>query len=442
MMGQREDYRIARNKKRFQWSTIFVLSIYVVAQVRVVSQPPEHHAAKQLKDTGASNSFAENPVIEFTGDHFRKVGSSFARTFPVKNLSNGICISERNKRNNGKNANKRNGKKNASHPFMYTNDPRGVFYVKVPKSASTTLAGINHRIARRYGERVLGGHECVHNENHLESVGQFYGNRDVARSFLWGSVRDPASRAISRIFFLYISGGKIEPTDKNITTLLNSTHFNNGAISDGQGGFHLRYMTVKEIPAGSFWSGEQKTMVLQPGVLRERVQAVILDYDFVAVTERMDESLVALQLLMGLRLGDILLTSSKVGGTFSRTSPTAPACIEIQKSFISKRVKEYLASDEWYAKNYGDYLLYAAANRSLDLTIEGLGRDRFEGALRKYRQAKALVDERCASKVFFPCSANGTSQDALSERDCYNKDQGCGYPCVDALLEAESWLEN
>jgi hypothetical protein len=38
---------------------------------------------------------------------------------------------------------------------------------KFPKAASSTLAGINYRIARRYGERILDGHDCVHNENHL-----------------------------------------------------------------------------------------------------------------------------------------------------------------------------------------------------------------------------------------------------------------------------------
>ena len=226
--------------------------------------------------------------------------------------------------------------------------------------------------------------------------------------------------------------------------LLRSNNFQWGSISDGQGGYQLRYMTVKDIPAGSFWSGKQKTMVLQPEVLLERVQDVILDYDFIAVTERMDESLVALQLLLGLRMGDILSTSSKVAGTFSMAHKNmavheAP-CIEIQKSFISERVKEYVESDQWYAKNYGDYLLYAAANRSLDLTIEGLGRDRFEGALRKYRQAKVLVDERCESKALPPCSANGTNQYALSEQDCYSFDEGCGYPCVDALLKDKPWL--
>jgi hypothetical protein len=67
--------------------------------------------------------------------------------------------------------------------------------------------------------------------------------------------------------------------------------------------------------------GKQKAMVLQPEV---RVQDVILDFDFIAVTERMDESLVALQLMLGLRMGDILATSSKVAGTFSVEKHACP----------------------------------------------------------------------------------------------------------------------
>jgi hypothetical protein len=51
------------------------------------------------------------------------------------------------------------------------------------------------------------------------------------------------------------------------------------------------------------------------------------------------------------------------------------------------------------------------------------------------------MDERCDSKTIPPCSANGTNEYALSRHDCYSFDEGCGYPCVDALLEDESWLE-
>ena len=42
--------------------------------------------------------------------------------------------------------------------------------------------------------------------------------------------------------------------------------------------------------------------------------------------------------------------------------------VSLQKAHTSPVVREYLESDEWQALNYGDFLLYAAANRSLDLT--------------------------------------------------------------------------
>jgi hypothetical protein len=62
-------------------------------------------------------------------------------------------------------------------------------------------------------------------------------------------------------------------------------------------------------------------MFLQPEV---RVQDVIMDFDFIGVTERMDESLVALQLLLGLRMGDMLSSSSKVAGTFPMAHRNMP----------------------------------------------------------------------------------------------------------------------
>jgi hypothetical protein len=57
-----------------------------------------------------------------------------------------------------------------------------------------------------------------------------------------------------------------------------------------------------------------------------------------------------------------------------------------------------LTSDAWYALNYGDYALYAAANHSLDLTIERLGKQRFEKALQMYRDAQKLVKKNAMQK--------------------------------------------
>jgi hypothetical protein len=87
-----------------------------------------------------------------------------------------------------------------------------------------------------------------------------------------------------------------------------------------------------------------------------------------------------------------------------------------------------------YRKNNPDYLLYAAVNRSLDLTIDLLGRGRVEKGVRQLHNMQALAQEKCLSKAIFPCSANGTWQPGYKE-DCYEKDFGCGYRCLDAVLD-------
>jgi hypothetical protein len=65
----------------------------------------------------------------------------------------------------------------------------GLLYVKVPKAASSTLAGVVDRIAHNHGG-------CDSKDTHVyQGVGYYYGNRDKRASFLLGSVRDPAARA-------------------------------------------------------------------------------------------------------------------------------------------------------------------------------------------------------------------------------------------------------
>ena len=74
------------------------------------------------------------------------------------------------------------------------------------------------------------------------------------------------------------------------------------------------------------------------------------------------------------------------------------------ESFTSPAVQTYLATNDW---KYGDYLLYAAAYQSLDLTIARLGRDRFDGAMKRYLQLKQAEQGQCAPTVEFPCSNTG-----------------------------------
>ena len=211
-----------------------------------------------------------------------------------------------------------------------------------------------------------------------------------------------------------------------------------GCDSKGRGGFQLQYLAWTPLDDWVAWGKDFPTKVQRPDLVEEQVRNVTQEYDFLAVTERMDESVVTLQLLLGLNVGDVLSTSSKVGGAFDYHGKER-GCLSIQKAHSSPVVREYLESDEWQALNYVDYLLYAAANRSLDLTIDRLGRDRFDNALQIYRAAMTTVSDECASETFFPCSREGIAQVDLAQSSCYNGDEGCGYRCIDRLVHDHGW---
>ena len=154
----------------------------------------------------------------------------------------------------------------------------------------------------------------------------------------------------------------------------------------------------------------------------------------------MDESLVPLSLLLGVALGDVVVTSSKVsavGGSANQDNQVAyvysekkKRCLPMVPSYIPPVVQHYLESDLFRSQAYGDYLLYAAANLSLDLTIERLGVERFQAALKEYRSWKDKEKTECSSRVEFPCSSSGKVQLAVASKNCYTRDLGCGHQCI------------
>jgi hypothetical protein len=329
---------------------------------------------------------------------------------------------------------------------------RGMLLVKVPKGASSTSAGVAIRISRRHDCRAV---EWQHRMATEYQYAQLSRSRSTSikespeekqqpkpkPTFLFTTIRNPSARAISTIFFHVVSRTNSTPTDAFITMYLKqSNHKHNGAVSEGQGGFQLRYTSLTEIPEHSAWIGSNKTQVQNPLQVIANVWNTIDNYDFILVTERMDESLVAMALSMGLNVGDVLVTASKVAGSryhFARYSHNVVKCLPTVKSFVSPIVQEFLDSEEWRAMNYGDFLLHETANLSLDRTIERLGRDRFDRALTKFRRLRALETEQCAPHVKFPCSDEGQVQPNLSRRSCYLPfyDFGCGYKCIDKMID-------
>lgn len=100
----------------------------------------------------------------------------------------------------------------------------------------------------------------------------------------------------------------------------------------------------------------------------------------------------------------------------------------IQPSFISPRVEEYIRSDSWRRAIYWDEVLHKAANASLDMTIEKLGRKEFQRNLMLFRQAQADISKNCSDIVRLPCDANGRR---IVRNDCLYGDNGCGFKCMD-----------
>jgi|AntRauTorckE5430_2_1112549.scaffolds.fasta_scaffold17557_2 hypothetical protein len=133
------------------------------------------------------------------------------------------------------------------------------------------------------------------------------------------------------------------------------------------------------------------------------------DYDFIGVTSRMDESLVALALILQLPLVDTLppLVTVRSRGTFDYDRSNNK-CFLIQKaSSPTMEMREYLKSPEWKAQISGDALLYSAANASLDRTIEMIGRKEFSDQLGKYVELKEAVFKVCGGAECTRCSVTG-----------------------------------
>jgi hypothetical protein len=145
----------------------------------------------------------------------------------------------------------------------------------------------------------------------------------------------------------------------------------------------------------------------------------------------MDESLVVLQMLLNLTTKEILYTRARSAGAFSNGYPDRP-CFYILPSFISPGMKQFFASDEWQEHVTPDMELYKAAHKSLDRTIDALGRDNVNKRLDDLRAGLKLAGKHCEGKVKTLCSAGGV-QIRDPDSTCYIWGEGCDHDCIDEL---------
>ena len=294
-------------------------------------------------------------------------------------------------------------------------NPVGNLLVVPPKGASSTLGGIMLRISRNVYQRYHGNHagnskRCMPQEHfYMHQASKLgYANRDKKTSFLWSMLREPTRRFVSEFFHFEVSRKKVEPTDVNFQQYLSRFHY-------------APYVSL---------------LHPQPGTHGTNISGAIMDilqeYNFIGVTERMDESLVVLKLLMGLELNDILyLKAAKGSGGFDDGAYKG-SCVYIVPSFISPGMQDFLDNNStWKNMMQGDVLMYQAANKSLDMTIDMLGRHVVEKEVQKFQQAMKVAHEICAN-VTFRCSPGG-HKPPDEKNDCLIFDLACGYRCLESL---------
>lgn len=314
-----------------------------------------------------------------------------------------------------------------------TNATRGFLYQKTPKCASTTSAGVNLRIARNVAQRMnlpnitMCDNRWTHGRRRRLYATRFQ-NRSKSESFLWTIVRDPTERYLSHFFWgpmiESVQGNEIKPpTARDFQKWLRGPrhypYFYNCILS-----------TKRQYRCDRSYHQTERQAV-------EELTQILHEYDFVGLAERYDESMVVLMLLLNIPMADIIVFRSKSSGSGYAVHR---GCLPIPPKYTPDDIREYFESSEWRERIQTDELFHQAVNRSLDLTIDQLGRDVVERNVKRYRKAQEVVSRQCEGRVVMPCKEYISKPREGDETDCMYQDIGCGMECLDDVsTELSLW---
>ena len=329
----------------------------------------------------------------------------------------------------------------------------GILMQTPTKVGSTTMAGIVLRLIHNRGaieynkernstndnnitttkKQKAGGDfvwkhpRCTCRTNHGSAIDLEFAQRNIDRSFLFSTVRDPIARMRSQFFHFHVSVRRQPPTDANFqkfstvaaqsNALLRDLTTNTSVVAEletyshAYQRAHAAEYERQHTPTSRFYNPLGSTANIQYPDRRPNYHDIVTEilqtYDFIAVTERMDDSLVVMKFLLGLTLEDILYVApSRTAGSFSngpRTKDDYRPCIYIVPSFLTPGMEHFFygtteTSEEkefkrdgstnqtmtmtkktprvgkqmglWHEHSRGDTVLHQAVNKSLDRTIE------------------------------------------------------------------------
>ena len=282
----------------------------------------------------------------------------------------------------------------------------GIIYKILPWTDEDIVASAVMKMSKMHLDK---NNRCQAHLDKRENAHE-YAQQHGGHTFLFTFLREPTGRAIEEFFAQDVSRDKVDPTDQNFRLMLETP-------SRKHQDMYIRSLNFKE----HTHERENKHQV---------VNQILFGYDFIGITERMDESLVVMKILLGLETSDILylpdpgpfkpwyINATSISCSFRGITP-----------FVSKNMTKFIQSESWQKKVRADTLLFQAANRSLDLTIYALGKDRVHDELREFYKAIEAAQKNCST--MFPCTASGVF---LPQNDCLQQDLGCGLNCLDLLV--------
>lgn len=295
-----------------------------------------------------------------------------------------------------------------------TETTEGFLYLKEFKTGSSTLAGVTIRIARNMAARLKRTDEmCRARFHHLRA--RKFERRNRTHSFLWTVVRSPTPRLLSKFYHFAVSREGVPATAVELEQYYRA--YENWILDHA---YYLKTMTLRDINAR------------EVGFYGNYTEMILNDFDFIGTTERFDESLVVLKLLLGLEFGDLLYLSVKSAHSYEFL-PQKRACNALVPKSETPDMTTFFASEYWRNYTYADDVVYQAVNQSLERTIESLGQELVARELALFRKAQAMAYAKCAPTTEFPCNELG--QDRRKKTDCLFNDSGCGYKCLDELAK-------
>jgi hypothetical protein len=283
--------------------------------------------------------------------------------------------------------------------------PRGIYFIKVPKTNSTYWQDVAKRIAAKDGKQCFLFDRHPREELHLD-------NRDKNRSLLFTFLREPRDWKVARYFHHYVAGRQTSPNPMDMKRYVSRN-----------GNKQTAYISLTP------WEKKEDDPNQSQSSAVASAKEIVRDYDFIGLAEEPELSLVVFQLLFGLEARDILYVPSALAGSITYTT-VKRTCVPTGPRFVYPDVKDFMHSDEWIRANAVDLALYEETRKSLEATIDHvLGRDTFEAALAEHKRLMAAVESKCLSSVKYRCTANGHYN---AHTDC-NK-MGCGSNCIQSIL--------